>query len=98
MRTLSFLCYYILSLPIQIHNLRNPQTHFGGCRDSMTTSLSSPQPDEGVAFGCRKLSDLSDEINTVAVDWKPLYGTAVCQCATSLDQIVEKVKNDNHAT
>lgn len=47
--------------------------------------------DEGVVFSGRKLSDLSDEISSVAIDWKPFRASAVCTCATSLDQIVEKV-------
>lgn len=35
---------------------------------------------------------INSELQSVAVDWKPLRSTTVCACSTPFDQIVRKVK------
>lgn len=34
---------------------------------------------------------INSELQSVAVDWKPLRSTTVCACSTPFDQIVRKV-------
>ncbi len=38
---------------------------------------------------------INAELQSVAVDWKPLRSTTVCACSTPFDQIVRKVSSTN---